>query len=37
MHLFIEGDKVAEDLETLLMAIVWNDLTQEKCDHSVLC
>jgi hypothetical protein len=31
-----EGGKTAEDLENLLMAIVWIDLSQQKCDHSAL-
>jgi hypothetical protein len=26
-----------EDLENLLMAIVWIEILQQKCDHSVLC
>jgi hypothetical protein len=31
------GGKTAEDLENLLMAIVWIDWVQQKCDHSALC
>jgi hypothetical protein len=36
-HLCIEGGKAAEDLENLLMAIVWIDFAQQKCDYSALC
>jgi hypothetical protein len=32
-----EGGKAAEDLENLLMAIVWIEILQQKCDHSALC
>jgi hypothetical protein len=32
-----EGVKAAEDLENLLMAIVWIEILQQKCDHSALC
>jgi hypothetical protein len=32
-----EGVKAEEDLENLLMAIVWTEIFQQKCDHSVLC
>jgi hypothetical protein len=28
--------KVAENLEKLLMAIVWIEILQHKCDHSAL-
>jgi hypothetical protein len=31
------GGKLVEYLENLLMAIVWIDLAQQKCDHSALC
>jgi hypothetical protein len=33
----IEGGKVAVYLENLLMAIVWIEILQQKCDHSALC
>jgi hypothetical protein len=29
-----EGDKAVEDLENLLMAIVWIEILQQKCDYS---
>jgi hypothetical protein len=32
-----EGGKAAEDLENLLMAIVWIEILQQKSDHSALC
>jgi hypothetical protein len=32
-----EGDKASEDLENLLMSIVWIKILQQKCDHSDLC
>jgi hypothetical protein len=32
----IEGDKAAEDLENLLMAIIWIEILQQKCDHSAV-
>jgi hypothetical protein len=32
-----EGGKAAVDLENLLMAIVWIDFGQQKCDHSAVC
>jgi hypothetical protein len=32
-----EEVKAAEDLENLLMAIVWIDLAEQKYDHSALC
>jgi hypothetical protein len=32
-----EGGKEAEDLENVLMAIVWIDFAQENCDHNALC
>jgi hypothetical protein len=31
-----EGVKAAEDWEKLLMAIVWIEILQQKCDHSAL-
>jgi hypothetical protein len=31
-----EGGKAAADLENLLMAIVWIEILQQKCDHSDL-
>jgi hypothetical protein len=31
-----EGGKAAADLEKLLMAIVWIEILQQKCDHSAL-
>jgi hypothetical protein len=31
-----EGGKAAKDLENLLMAIVWIEILQQKCDHSAL-
>jgi hypothetical protein len=34
--LYLEGGKATEDLENLLMAIVWIEILQQKCDHSVL-
>jgi hypothetical protein len=36
MFLHIEGGKAAEDLENLLMAIVWIEILQQKCDHSAV-
>jgi hypothetical protein len=35
--LHTEGGKAAADLENLLMAIVWIEILQQKCDHSALC
>jgi hypothetical protein len=32
-----EGGKAAVDLKNLLMAIVWIEILQQKCDHSALC
>jgi hypothetical protein len=32
-----EGGKAAEDMENLLMAIVWIEILQYKCDHNALC
>jgi hypothetical protein len=32
-----EGGKAADDMENLLMAIVWIEILQQKCDHSALC
>jgi hypothetical protein len=32
-----EGGKAVEDLDNLLMAIVWIEILQQKCDHSALC
>jgi hypothetical protein len=31
------GGKAAEDLENLLMAIVWIEILQQKCDDSAPC
>jgi hypothetical protein len=31
-----EESKAVEDLENLLMAIIWIDFAQQKCDHSAL-
>jgi hypothetical protein len=31
-----EGGKAVVDLENLLMAIVWIEILQQKCDHSAL-
>jgi hypothetical protein len=36
VFLCIEGGKPAEDLENLLMAIVWIETLQQKLDHSAL-
>jgi hypothetical protein len=33
----IESGKEVEDLENLLMAIVWIEILQQKSDHSALC
>jgi hypothetical protein len=32
-----EVGKAAVDLENLLMAIVWIEILQQKCDHSAVC
>jgi hypothetical protein len=32
-----EGGKTAEFLVNLLMAVVWIEILQQKCDHSALC
>jgi hypothetical protein len=32
-----EGGKAAADMETLLMAIVWIKILQQKCDHRAPC
>jgi hypothetical protein len=32
-----EGYKAAEDLENLLILIVWMAFSQQKCDHNALC
>jgi hypothetical protein len=31
------GGKEAEDLENLLMSIVWTEILQQKCNRSALC
>jgi hypothetical protein len=35
--LHTQGGKAAEDLENLLMAIVWIEILQQKCNQSALC
>jgi hypothetical protein len=35
--LHTEGGKAAVDSETLLIAIVWIEILQQKCDHSAIC
>jgi hypothetical protein len=37
VFLLTEGGKAMEDLESLLMAIDWIEILQQKCDHSALC
>jgi hypothetical protein len=37
IFLCTEGGKAAEDLEILLMAIVWIEILQQKSDHSAIC
>jgi hypothetical protein len=32
-----EGGKAVADLENLLMAIVWLEILQQKCDQNALC
>jgi hypothetical protein len=32
-----EEGKEEEDVENMLMAIVWIEILQQKCDHSALC
>jgi hypothetical protein len=32
-----ERGKAAADLENLLIAIVWIEILQQKCDHDAFC
>jgi hypothetical protein len=37
LHLGNKRNGGAEDLENLLMVIVWIEILQQKCDHIALC